>query len=121
MISNQLQDLTLRLQLASVKTDAYPIIEYTHVPDSQHSFAIGVAKLGDACLLSEQLIPSAQSFSKVITDPLWKTVYLITGETNSTGEEPADYSAQLLMPYFDQLDAQLKCEEKLKMPPASEK
>ncbi|MBD3675665.1 MAG: two pore domain potassium channel family protein [Planctomycetaceae bacterium] len=121
LISNQLQDLTLRLQLASVKTDAYPVIEYTHVPDRQHSFAIGVAKLGEACLLSEQLMPSAQSFPKVITDPLWKAVYLITGETNSNGEESADYSAQLLMPYFDQLDAQMNCEEKLKMPPTSEK
>lgn len=87
--SSSLDTLTHELQLASLKTDTYPVLEYTHVIDHTYSFAVAVALLGEMLCLEEALFPNEESLAANTRMPLRRALSLLLDEKDiDVPEEP---------------------------------
>jgi hypothetical protein len=86
-LSTRLLTLTDQRVRSAMQTDAYPVIEYSHVADPQRSFARGVVRLGEVALLLEHAIVKEQSLPEVVWKPLRQAVNLIIREKHGGGEQ----------------------------------
>lgn len=86
-LSSELQEISTRLQTASIKRDTYPVIEYTHVVDDQHSFAVAVAQLGELVILFEEMIDPSCSPPPAVLKPLRRAVHFLMNETDLSGAD----------------------------------
>lgn len=85
-LTTRLLTLTDQLESAAVKTDAYPVLDFSHVDDPRRSFARAVVILGEVALLLELAVDREQSLSSAVWKPLRSAVELLAHEKHPSAD-----------------------------------
>lgn len=89
-LATHLQNLTSQVESSAMQSDAFPVLEYTHVSERRRSFAVGVVTLGELTLLLEHALQRDNSLPEAVWKPLRGAVDLLIREKHpvSAGTAP---------------------------------
>lgn len=80
-LASRLMSLTSELEQAAIQTDAFPVLEYSHVACRERSFARAVVVLGEVSFLLQYVLDDGVSLPRVVWMPLRRAVDLLIGQT----------------------------------------